>query len=122
MPTKDMRVRSCVVTFDQLSQKLLFDNRVPNRYIIYTMTFEYDSKKSESNKQKHGINFLDAQRLWDDADLLEIPAKDMDEQRFLVIGRIAGKYWSGVITYRGKNIRIISIRRSRDEEIALYES
>ena len=103
-------------------QKQLFDNRAPSRYIIYTMTFEYDPKKSESNKQKHGINFPDAQRLLDDADLLEIPAKDMDEQRFLVIGRIAGKYWSGVITYRGENIRIISIRRSRNEEIALYES
>ena len=72
---------------------------------MYTMTFEYDPKKSESNKQKHGINFLDVQRLWEDIDLQEIPAKDVDEQRFLVIGRIAEKYWSGVITYRGQNIR-----------------
>jgi uncharacterized DUF497 family protein len=86
------------------------------------MQFEYDPNKSESNKQKHGIDFIEAQRLWNDPDLLEIPAKDMDELRFLVIGKIAGKYWSGIITYRSENIRIISVRKSRDEEIELYES
>jgi len=86
------------------------------------MEFEYDPNKSESNKQKHGINFIEAQVLWDDPDLLEIPAKDTDEVRFLVIGKIAEKYWSGIITYRDENIRIISVRRSRIEEIELYES
>ncbi|MFW5893946.1 MAG: BrnT family toxin, partial [Verrucomicrobiota bacterium] len=64
------------------------------------MEFEFDPKKSDSNKRKHGITFVDAQRLWDDPDLLEIPARTEDEARFLVIGIIAGKHWSGVITYR----------------------
>jgi uncharacterized protein len=100
----------------------ILDSCVPSRYNMYTMNFEYDPKKSQSNKQKHGIDFREAQILWEDVDLLEIPAKEMDEPRFLVIGRITDKYWSGIITYRGKNIRIISVRRSRDEEIALYES
>jgi uncharacterized DUF497 family protein len=86
------------------------------------MQLEYDPNKSESNRQKHGIDFIEAQVLWDDPDLLEIPAKDTDEVRFLVIGKIAGKYWSGIITYRSENIRIISVRKSRDEEIELYES
>lgn len=86
------------------------------------MKFEYDSIKSESNKQKHGIDFAEAQTLWEDIDLLEIPAKEMNEPRFLVIGKIANKHWSGIITYRGENIRIISVRRARDEEITLYES
>jgi len=86
------------------------------------MKFEYDSIKSESNKQKHGIDFAEAQTLWDDIDLLEIQAKEMNEPRFLVIGKIADKHWSGIITYRGENIRIISVRRARDEEITLYES
>lgn len=54
--------------------------------------------------------------------LLEIEAKTQDEPRYLVIGLIAGKYWSAVITYRGGNTRLISVRRSRTEEIALYES
>jgi uncharacterized DUF497 family protein len=86
------------------------------------MNFEYDPAKSESNKEKHGIDFLQAQELWQDFDLLEIPAKNIDEPRFLVIGKIAAKHWSGIITYRADAIRIISVRRSRKEEVALYES
>ena len=84
--------------------------------------FEYDSLKSEKNQKKHGIDFSEAQALWEDPDLLEIPAKTIDEERFLVIGKIAGVHWSGVITYRSEKIRIISVRRSRNEEIELYES
>jgi len=86
------------------------------------MPFEYDSKKSQSNREKHGIDFKDAQALWIDEDRLEIPAKTLDEPRYLVVGKISGKHWSAVITYRGENVRIISVRRSRDEEIELYES
>ncbi len=84
--------------------------------------FEFDEKKSKINLEKHGIDFISAQRLWDDPDLLEVPAKTVDEPRAIVIGIMAGKHWSGVITYRGKNIRIISVRRSRKEEVTLYES
>jgi uncharacterized protein len=86
------------------------------------MHFEFNPIKSKNNKNKHGIDFIEAQALWDDPDLLEIPAKTIDEQRFLVIGKIEAKHWSGVITYRSENIRIISVRRARDEEIELYES
>lgn len=86
------------------------------------MKFEFDSKKSVANKEKHGLDFVEAQTLWDDGNLLEIPAKAFDEPRFLIIGKISGKHWSGVITYREETIRIISVRRSRTEEVALYES
>jgi uncharacterized DUF497 family protein len=85
-------------------------------------TFEFDEAKSQANLSKHGINFADAQLLWDDPRLLEIPAKTEDEPRFLVIGLISKKCWSAVITYRGENIRLISVRRSRPEEVTLYES
>jgi uncharacterized DUF497 family protein len=84
--------------------------------------FEYDPAKSRSNQEKHGIDFEQAQKLWLDINLLEIPARTEDEPRFLVIGRIDGKHWSGIITYRSDNIRIISVRRSRKEEVNLYES
>ena len=86
------------------------------------ITFEFDEAKSQANLLKHGINFADAQVLWDDPNLLEIPAKTEDEPRYLVIGLIGEKCWSAVITYRGVNIRLISVRRSRIEEVALYES
>ncbi len=83
--------------------------------------FEFDQNKSQANLAKHGIDFIDAQQLWSDPYLLEIPAKTIDEPRSLIIGRIDNKYWSGVITYRDENIRIISVRRSRQEEVNLYE-
>jgi uncharacterized DUF497 family protein len=86
------------------------------------MVFEYDPRKSQTNREKHGIDFEAAQALWNDAKRLEIPAKSMDEPRMLVIGKIDHSYWSAVITYRGEIIRIISVRRSRHEEVKLYES
>ncbi len=86
------------------------------------MKFEFDPEKSAANLNKHGLDFEDAQALWADPDLLEIPAKDIDEPRSLVIGKIHGKYWSAIITRRNPNIRIISVRRSREREVELYES
>ena len=86
------------------------------------MEFEFDPKKSDSNKQKHGIDFYEAQALWYDPDLIEIPVQTIDEPRYLVIGMIEGKHWSGVITYRDEKTRIISVRRSRKEEVEIYES
>ena len=85
------------------------------------MEFEFDPEKSHANEAKHGIDFVEAQILWDDSALLEIPARTTAEPRYLVIGLIADKHWSGVITYRGDAIRIIFVRRARREEVRLYE-
>jgi uncharacterized DUF497 family protein len=84
--------------------------------------FEFDHIKSLSNAKKHGINFEKAQKIWDDPDFVEVPARLQDEPRLLVIGRFEGKLWSAVITYRHGKIRIISVRRARPEEEAIYES
>lgn len=84
--------------------------------------FEFDAAKSLSNLDKHGLDFVDAQALWDDPRRLEIPARVMGEARHLVIGMINDKHWSAVITYRGANICIISVRRARKEEVSLYEN
>ncbi len=86
------------------------------------MEFEFNPEKSDKNKDKHGIDFFEAQALWEDPDIIEIPTKTTDESRFMVIGKIADKHFSGVITYRGNTVRIISVRRSRREEINIYES
>jgi uncharacterized DUF497 family protein len=83
--------------------------------------FEFDEPRSRANAKKRGIDFIQAQELWRDPYLIEIPAMTVDEPRSLVIGRIGAKHWSAVITYRSDNIRIISVRRSRPEEVALYE-
>ena len=86
------------------------------------MEFEFDKRKSQINKKKHGIDFIEAQALWNDQDRIEIPAKTIDEDRFIIIGKISDKFWSAIITYRDEKVRIISARRSRKEEIEIYES
>jgi uncharacterized DUF497 family protein len=86
------------------------------------MEFEFDAVKSGKNLEKHGIDFVQAQALWDDPDRIEIPARTEDEPRSLVVGRIGSQHWSAVVTYRNEKTRIISARRSRREEVQLYES
>ncbi len=86
------------------------------------MIFEFDENKSKANKIKHGIDFVEVQVLWSDSNYIEIPARTSDEPRFIIIGKIGLKIWSAVVTYRGENIRIISVRRARKSERKLYES
>jgi len=86
------------------------------------ITFEFDEHKSKANLKKHRIDFVEAQQLWEDPGVVEIPARTSDEPRFLIIGLIEGKHWSAVVTPREDQIRIISVRRSRQEEVTIYES
>ncbi len=85
------------------------------------MEFEFDEAKSRANKAKHGLDFVEAQALWLDEMRVEIPARTEDEPRFVVVGLIGEKHWSAVITYRGQRVRLISVRRSRVEEVTIYE-
>lgn len=84
--------------------------------------FEYDPEKNASNLLKHGIDFESAHEIWTDDRHLIIPARTLDEPRFLIIGLIDKRHWSAIYTYRDSVIRIISARRSRKEEIKLYET
>ena len=87
------------------------------------MIFEYNEHKSSLNKEKHGIDFQEAQKLWEDPYAFELPSpQSEDEERFLVLGKIDSKNYTAIITYKDKNIRIISVRRSRNKEKKLYES
>lgn len=87
------------------------------------MIIEYDETKSSINKLKHGIDFKEAQELWKDPYSFELPSlQSEDEKRFLVLGQINSKNYTAIITYRDLNIRIISVRRSREKETKLYES
>ncbi|MDD5158046.1 BrnT family toxin [Sulfurimonas sp.] len=86
------------------------------------MKYEYDSNKSLSNKQKHGIDFEDAKLLWNDDRMIEISTSYEDEERFINIGKINSKFYTVVSTIREDKIRIISARRARKKEIEIYES
>jgi uncharacterized protein len=85
------------------------------------MEFEFDARKSRSNLRKHGIDFIEAQKLWDDPDLIAVPARTTDEPRILIVGRIEELHWSAITTHRCDRVRVISVRRSRREEVTLYE-
>jgi len=86
------------------------------------MEFGFDKRKSESNKRKHGINFVEAQALWQDPDRIVVPAKTQIENRFVLTGKIASQHWSAVFTIRMGKTRIISVRRARKQEVKEYES
>ena len=84
---------------------------------------EFDLRKSAANKVKHGIDFVEAQALWLDPDRIELPARPMNEPRFLIVGHIKQAIWTATVTYRHEEAtRIISVRRARDSEKALYFS
>jgi uncharacterized protein len=86
------------------------------------MPFEFDENKSILNRKKHGIDFIEAQKLWNDPERVIIPAREMDEIRNMIIGRIERTVWSAIYTTRKENIRIISVRKARENEKEIYES
>ena len=88
---------------------------------VESREFEYDAEKSHRNADKHGIDFERAQNLWQDAGLLILPARSENETRLLAIGRVQERHYTAVFTERAGKVRLISVRRSRDEERDLYE-
>jgi hypothetical protein len=86
------------------------------------MQFEFDPAKSAANKDKHGIDFVEAQALWDDLRRAEFDARQLPESRSGLIGAYEGKLWTAIFTMRGEVVRIISVRRSRPVEVKLYEA
>lgn len=86
------------------------------------MNFAFDPAKSAANKAKHGLDFVTAQEIWSDPNRVTLPSAHPAEPRQLVIGKIAGKTWTAIITWRGRSIRLISVRRSRENETRLYEA
>jgi uncharacterized DUF497 family protein len=85
------------------------------------MKFEWDDTKSLTNKAKHGIDFSTAREMWKDDNRVEIHAPYPLEERSILIGKIGKKLWTAIFAYRGNDVRIISVRRSRKNEIGLYE-
>ena len=85
------------------------------------MQFEYDPAKSISTSRKHGINFDQAKGLWLDSNLFILPSRFPDEPRFLAVGRIDERFFTAIFTERDDRIRLISVRRAREEELKLYE-
>ena len=86
------------------------------------MEFEYDPEKSESNREKHGIDFNEAQLIWDDERHIIVPASSTTEERYALVGNYQGSLWTCIFTLRETNLRIISVRKARDEEKEGYHN
>ena len=86
------------------------------------MGFEYDPEKSKTNRSKHGIDFSRAQFLWGDEKRVVVPARSNTEPREVIIAELDGKLWTAIYTLRGDVFRIISVRKSRDEERKGYNN
>jgi uncharacterized DUF497 family protein len=84
--------------------------------------FEFDPKKSESNRLRHGIDFIQAQQLWEDANRVVLEARTVDEKRYLLIAQFDERIWSAIYTVRNNSIGIISVRKSRENEKKIYYS
>lgn len=84
--------------------------------------FVFDLEKSKRNRLKHGIDFMEAQALWDDPYMVEWPARSTEEPRRAVTGITGGKLWTAIVTKRGDAVRIISVRRARKNEAEIYLS
>ncbi|MDR0875888.1 MAG: BrnT family toxin [Clostridiales Family XIII bacterium] len=83
--------------------------------------FEYDPNKSKSNKEKHGIDFEEAKSLWKDSNKIQYSSKYKEEPRELLFAVYNGKHYTAVITKRNGKVRIISVRRSHEDEVRIYE-
>ncbi len=80
------------------------------------MEFEFDPEKSLSNLHKHGVDFTQIQALWRDPKRIIVPARSTTEPRLAIIGEFEGRIWTCIFTLREERVRIVSARRSRDEE------
>lgn len=86
------------------------------------MQFEFDPAKSEGNRHKHGLDFIEAQALWRDPSLLILLSRDENgEERRMAIGLLDGAHWVVIFVYRSDLVRIISARRARRLEVEIYE-
>jgi uncharacterized DUF497 family protein len=85
-----------------------------------SLKFEWDPAKSAMNKEKHGVDFEEAQAIWQDLDRTAVASGYVDEARTMTTGLLNGKLYTAVTTVRGDNIRIISVRRARGEEEARH--
>jgi len=84
------------------------------------LDFDWDSAKSTSNEVKHGLSLAAASALWA-GPVVVLPSKRPGELRHLAIGLIEGRHWTVVYAPRGDRLRLISARRSRENEKVLFQ-
>ena len=87
------------------------------------MSIEFDPAKDASNLRKHGVSLVEGDGVPDDPLVLVVEDTDSEgEQRYVGLGRnFVGQICDVVYTYRGENIRLISVRKPSSKEVKAYE-
>ena len=88
------------------------------------MKIEFDPAKDASNRDKHGVSLAFGAMIWDDPASVVVPTTRVEdgELRFRAIGLVEGRCWTAVHVHRGQTVRLISVRRSNDGELRVYDS
>jgi uncharacterized DUF497 family protein len=87
------------------------------------ISYSFDPAKAAKNKASHGVDFADAVHFdWASALVIEDDRRDYGEPRYIALGTIGDRVHVMVFTPRGTTIRIISLRKANDREIARYEA
>jgi len=84
--------------------------------------FEWDEAKRQRVLNARNIDFIEAYTLFDGRPLVTVPSPRPDEERWLSIGEINGIAVAAIWTWRADRIRIITMRRARDEEKRRYQA
>lgn len=86
------------------------------------MKFIWDPKKSQENKQKHGVSFEEAMRIWEKErlEVKNLAYVKEGESRNATLGFIDDKVFLAIWCYRKESIRLISVRRARKNEEKVF--
>ena len=82
--------------------------------------FEWDEIKERTNFEKHGISFVAARKLFDGRPVITRELAYRSEQRYSTTGELELDFYTAVWTWRGDQIRLISVRRASREERREY--
>jgi uncharacterized protein len=82
--------------------------------------FGWDEVKRQANIVKHGLDFVDAREIFDGRPMLSAASARDNEERFVTIARLQGRFVTIVWTWREPVRRIFSLRRARDAETRAY--
>lgn len=86
------------------------------------MEFDWDPAKEYTNKEKHRVSFEDAKAIWDlgHLEVKDIAYAESGEKRSATIGWIRNRLYVAIWTKRHSKIRLISVRRARENEEKVF--
>ena len=88
------------------------------------MRFSWDERKRRLNLKEHGLDFVDAPRVFEGPTFtFQDDRFAYDDQRFVTLGFLAGMVVSLVHTESSSRIHVISFRKAtRNEEAILFKN